>query len=326
MPDDAAKRFGSSASLDTAATERDGDEPRKKEDVATPPHWLPLVLAFQLGHGARPAFTEGLKMRPFLLVSALVVAHAQLMPLAAWPMRGRTALHTANGLVAAPGNHAVVVKYQTGGWVESSPAIGADGTVYVGSNDGNLYALSTADGSRMWQYQTRGSVSSSPAIGADFTVYVGSDDGNLYALSTVSPDAGSLNWQYPTGGAIRSSPAIGADGTVYVGSDDHNLYALIPDGPDEDRLKWQQPTGGAIRSSPAIGADGTVYVGSNDGNLYAFSPSDGSVKWLYQAGPQTEGACPCYKCDDSRCYHPACEVVLSPIPNPNPYPFPCPCP
>ncbi len=31
--------------------------------------------------------------------------------------------------------------FQTGNQVHSSPAIGADGTVYVGSYDGKLYAI-----------------------------------------------------------------------------------------------------------------------------------------------------------------------------------------
>jgi len=32
-------------------------------------------------------------------------------------------------------------RYEPGGSVTSSPAIGADGTVYVGSEDGSLHAL-----------------------------------------------------------------------------------------------------------------------------------------------------------------------------------------
>jgi outer membrane protein assembly factor BamB len=32
-------------------------------------------------------------------------------------------------------------KYETGDWIDSSPAIGEDGTVYVGSEDGFFYAI-----------------------------------------------------------------------------------------------------------------------------------------------------------------------------------------
>ena len=37
-------------------------------------------------------------------------------------------------------------KYKTGSWVRSSPAIGKDGTVYVGCDDGYLYAINGNSG------------------------------------------------------------------------------------------------------------------------------------------------------------------------------------
>ena len=95
--------------------------------------------------------------------------------------------------------------------------------IYVGSWDGNLYALNL-DGSLKWKYDTGNYIWSSPALGADGTLYVGSYDDNLYALN---PD-GSVKWKYATGYSIESSPAIGADGTLYVGSWDHNFYAIGP--------------------------------------------------------------------------------------------------
>ena len=70
--------------------------------------------------------------------------------------------------------------FKTGGHVFSSPAIGSDGTIYVGSWDNNLYAINP-DGSRKWNFKTGDGVSSSPAIGSDGTIYVGSRDDNLYA-------------------------------------------------------------------------------------------------------------------------------------------------
>lgn len=115
------------------------------------------------------------------------------------------------------------------------PAIGPDGTIYVGS------------------------VSDLNYIGVD-----GSPSNNCY-LYAINPN-GTLKWSYPSGSNIYSSAAIGSEGTIYFGSADHTFYALNPDG----TLKWQYQTDDMIVSSPAIGADGTVYVGSNDGKLYAF--------------------------------------------------------
>ena len=78
-------------------------------------------------------------------------------------------------------------------WVTSSPAIGSDGTIYVGSSDNNLYAINP-DGSKKWAFKTGDYVDSSPAIGSDGTIYVGSNDSYLYAIN---PD-GSKKWAFDT--------------------------------------------------------------------------------------------------------------------------------
>jgi hypothetical protein len=66
--------------------------------------------------------------------------------------------------------------------VFTGASIGADGTIYVGSEDNNLYALNP-DGSQRWSFTTGGVVCTCPAIGADGTIYVGSEDHNLYAIT-----------------------------------------------------------------------------------------------------------------------------------------------
>ncbi|MCD6450252.1 MAG: PEGA domain-containing protein [Thermotogaceae bacterium] len=168
-------------------------------------------------------------------------------------------------------------KFRTGISIESSPAIGKDGTIYVGSGSSNYYYLYAInpDGTLKWKFRTGWFVDSSPAIGKDGTIYVGSHDNYLYAIN---PD-GTLKWKFKTGGNIFSSPAIGKDGMIYIGSNDCYLYAINPDG----RLKWKGKTGGSILSSPAIGKDGTIYVGSHDNYLYAINPN-GTLRWKFKTG------------------------------------------
>ncbi len=169
----------------------------------------------------------------------------------------------------------------TGGAIRSSAAIDSNKTMYVGSDDGYLYAIND-DGTPKWQepYQTGGAIKSSPAIATvDSTtvVYVGSDDGNLYSIKSSDK---SLKWQCKINAPIDSSPAIGSDGTIYVGSDNGYLYAI---NNSDGSIKWSYQTGGAVKSSPAIGYDGTIYVGSDDGYLYAIN-SNGTLQWRYQTG------------------------------------------
>ncbi|MEZ4313810.1 MAG: PQQ-binding-like beta-propeller repeat protein [Polyangiaceae bacterium] len=59
-----------------------------------------------------------------------------------WPMFHHDATHTGLNGVAAPASGFVSWVGLTGGQIWSSPAIGLDGTVYVGSLDGKLYAFS----------------------------------------------------------------------------------------------------------------------------------------------------------------------------------------
>jgi len=154
--------------------------------------------------------------------------------------------------------------YALGASYGSIPAIGSDGTVYVGGGESGRLLSVHADGSGGWECATGPYITSNLAIAADGTLYVGCDDGKLYAVDS----AGAPKWDFTTGGAISSSPAVGADGTVYVGSAGGSIYAISADGSQ----KWQFPTGGPVNSSPAIGADGTVYCGSDDGKVYAIGP------------------------------------------------------
>lgn len=158
----------------------------------------------------------------------------------------------------------------------STPAVGPDGTIYVGGRAPgySLVAVNPIDGSMRWAYPVSGEITSSPAI-KDGVVYVGSKDRYLYAVNAA---AGTLVWRYYTGGVIHMcSPAVGPDGTVYIAGDGKKLHAVDP---VTGLAKWVFPTANKVMSSPALSPDGSrVYVGSCDGYLYAVNTSDGSKAW-----------------------------------------------
>jgi len=230
-----------------------------------------------------------------------------------WPMFRHGI--TRSGLstyVTAENRGELLWSYHTGGEIVSSPAIGADGTIYVGSSDNNSYAFNP-DGSLKWKALLDGPVRSSPAIGpnglvffgakslwaitgsgfglwkvptsygiysspgitTDGTIYFGDIEGNLYMLG---PDGG-IEATFRAGMQVCSSPAISSDGFVYFGSYDKIFYALGP----TCALAWSYKTDDHIGSSPAIGPDGTVYIGSKDGFLYALQPG-GNLKWKASLG------------------------------------------
>lgn len=62
----------------------------------------------------------------------------------------------------------------------STPAV-ANGVIYIGSPDNNVYAFDASNGSKLWSYTTGYQVPCSPAV-VNGVVYIGSSDGNLYAF------------------------------------------------------------------------------------------------------------------------------------------------
>ena len=197
-----------------------------------------------------------------------------------------------------PNFNGIKWKFHTGGRVIASPAV-VNGVVYVGSTDGNFYAIDAASGAEKWKFTSKAWEVSSPAV-ASGVVYFLSYDGNFYALDAAS---GQVKWKFNTGGERHysgthlhylqpvtesmpdpwdfylSSPAVW-NGAVYFGSSDGNVYALDV---DSGALKWKFKTGDIVHSSPAI-VDGTVYVGSWDTYLYAIDAANGNEKWRFKTG------------------------------------------
>lgn len=149
----------------------------------------------------------------------------------------------------------------------SSPVV-AQGAVYFGSGDGNLYALDAASGELRWKFQTGDVVHSSPAYAAG-VLYFGSWDSFFYAVDAAT---GKEKWRFHGGEdplihnqvGFQSSPAV-VDGVVYTGCRDSNLYALdAATGKEKwrfnDELSW-------VITSPAV-TQGNVFFATSDSSLY----------------------------------------------------------
>ncbi|MFB3072776.1 MAG: PQQ-binding-like beta-propeller repeat protein [bacterium] len=166
----------------------------------------------------------------------------------------------------------------TGG-IETSPVLSGD-AVFIGGNDGVLYALERATGKVLWRLKTwfdTYGIFSNPAVGPDRTLYFGPKDGRLLAVTP----AGKIAWEYRIGTTIETSPAVGSDGVVYLGADDGKLYAVRPPAGfflGKPELLWSFSTKGTLIGSPVLDRDGTLYQPSMDGKLYAFHDSAKAAK------------------------------------------------
>lgn len=193
-------------------------------------------------------------------------------------------------------------KFKTDGKIFSSP-IAKDGTVYIGSEDGFLYAIEEKSGKTKWKFKTNGAIHSTPGIYGD-SVFFGSFDGNYYAVNSQN---GKLIWKFKTGGEhwlgengrfgmqpatqymddlwsfYISSPVVyekGKKAVVLFGSSDGNIYSLDA---KTGGLKWKFKTSEPVHGTPVIDKD-KIYVGGWDAVLYALNIETGKEVWRFATG------------------------------------------
>jgi len=158
----------------------------------------------------------------------------------------------------------------------SSPAIDADGTIYVGGGQ-HLHAINPSTGANKWSFPSDSTrvFQSSPAIGLD-TVYIGGE--SSVGLFAVDSAIGALKWSFsPSDWSftkdVLSSPAVAADGTIYIcmaDPDDNKatLFAILDLGTTGVE-SWRIKLDGQYTScSPCIGPDGTVFIADSN-KVYA---------------------------------------------------------
>jgi len=156
----------------------------------------------------------------------------------------------------------------------TSPAISADGTVYVNGSEG-LQAFDGNTGLEKWRALGSNLTASSPAIDKDGIVY---SVENFKVIRAINGATGKVYWRFfnQNKGEFYSSPVLGDNGDVYIGGSDSNFYAI--DGLT-GKLKWQYPAIGEIFSTAAIGNTGEVYFGCYSGYIYAINCASGNELW-----------------------------------------------
>lgn len=155
--------------------------------------------------------------------------------------------------------------------VRGTPTV-ANGVVYVGCYDNNLYALDAKTGEFLWKFPTEGGIPTRPAV-VDDMIIVASEDHRLYALTLT----GKVIWTYYAEGPIRSSPVI-FEGHAFFGCDDRYLHVV---NLSSGRRAWRVEAPDKIRSTPLIHEE-RVYFGCESGDFLSVD-FRGEIKWRFRA-------------------------------------------
>jgi outer membrane protein assembly factor BamB len=177
--------------------------------------------------------------------------------------------------------NAQIRHFRTNNSVFSTPVVGKDDVIYVGSADHSVYAFDPISGKTLWQHELNELIDSGGCIGPDGSVYIPAADG-LYSFS---PE-GKVQWRLDllarnerfTPSTIywfEGNVVMGPNGWLYAGCDDFHIYAIDQTG----EVRWAVRTGCCVWTAGAFGPDETVYFASFDCHLYALDQRTGRIRW-----------------------------------------------
>lgn len=166
------------------------------------------------------------------------------------------------------------LKWETddlGGALVATPAISADGTVYVGTFGNEVLAINANSGAIKWQFVTNGWVWSGVAFN-DGALYFGDLEGNFYAITS----AGEELWRIQPDGPIVSQP-IFVDGNIVFTTEAGSVYMVDKDG----NPVWNQTVGGKIYG-PAVLVGDSILVAPIETEVMLVSlTSSGVIEWSF---------------------------------------------
>ncbi len=164
--------------------------------------------------------------------------------------------------------------------VDTSPALGADGTIYFACHY-YLYAL-RPDGELKWRFQAglgRVKIFSSPALDSEGNIFFGTQGKRLFAVNA----SGKAIWNVETNGDNDSTPSVQKD-TVFFGSDDNKVRALDT---KTGELKWEAELGESIRAPITTGKNGVIYAATYSQKPFveAIDANTGQSRWRFFIEP-----------------------------------------
>jgi outer membrane protein assembly factor BamB len=200
-----------------------------------------------------------------------------------WPEMRHDSRNTGSSPIAARYGGDRPWAFRTGRGVFSTPVIGGDGTIYVGSADTYFYAI-TPRGRLRWRIKTGGLIDAAGALGAysrplgSSPLTFGSGDARLYHVTTPRRGRPRIVWTFradvPPVPAQRvdwweGNVAVGPGGVLYAGNTGGSAYAISPAG----RRLWAFTAQNSLWTTPAFAPDGSSFWGSLDLHVYHLSPA-----------------------------------------------------
>ena len=168
---------------------------------------------------------------------------------------------------------------QGDGFYKITPTL-VDGVIYVASSDGEVAAISAADGDRLWRVELERPVSGGVGYHSR-SLYLGGADGSVLQLSA---NDGVVEWEAAVSGEVLAAPAV-SDDWVIVQTYDGKLLGFQP-GADEPAWTFTSDVPVLTlrgTSTPILVGDNAI-AGFGDGKVVAVDVNSGNVSWESRIG------------------------------------------
>ena len=185
-------------------------------------------------------------------------------------------------------------------WVtEIGPSVSSplfeDGTIYISTIAGRIFAISLAQKRIKWQSDIGSPVVSSPLVHNKMLIVATYDTWNKDTTSRgknfvfgIDIDDGKRRWCCEISGNIFSSPCIIDNTSIVIGSTRSSIYTIdVYNG----NIKWIFDTDGAVWSSPSYNGR-EIFIGCDDGFLYCLD-KDGRLCWKTNLSGKVRSSTPC---------------------------------
>lgn len=229
------------------------------------------------------------------------IAAALAMAMVAWT---QFRMGPQNNAVVRGGMHASW-RIETGGQISASPTI-ADGTLYVGNNNGSLYALDAQTGRILWKAHVPNPLMSAPLVYGDLVI-VGEGDPTSRTSSPSEPvmvgqgpsaliafdrAAGAMRWQTMLAGSAMPTPAI-IDG-VLVHHDGAGWISGLDPATGEKRYARSLGSMASMTAMLPVGSGDFVTMGVGSNAAWRLHADDGALIWRspFSKGASGIGDCP----------------------------------
>ena len=192
-------------------------------------------------------------------------------------------------------------------WVTEVPSVSSpifvDGTIYVSTIAGRIFALNPSEKKIKWHLNVGSPIVSTPSLHNGILVAATYDSwikdtsftGKNFVLG-IDSNYGTQIWSYEIPGDVFSSPCLVGDGMiVVVGSMNKVIYAI--EGKSGNIL-WVFETGGEVWSSPSYNGN-EIFIGSDDGFLYCLD-IDGKLIWKTKLNGKIRSSSPCLSFDEDQ--------------------------